>query len=102
MGELGVSNEEQLVASELAGEAYRVPIALVHEIIRVPTITKVPRVPEFVEGAINLRGRVIPVVVLGRRFGLAASRWAGAGRVVAETPPDGARWLFSDWQPHPR
>jgi len=60
----------QLVVFELAGEAYGVRIDQVREIIRVPAITEVPQTPEFVEGVINLRGGVIPVIDLRRRFGM--------------------------------
>ena len=45
------------------------PIALVREIVRVPEITSVPNAPDYIEGVINLRGRIIPVVDLRKRFG---------------------------------
>ncbi|HEY0565436.1 MAG TPA: chemotaxis protein CheW, partial [Terriglobales bacterium] len=41
----------------------------VHEIVRIPDITAVPDTPEFVQGVINLRGRIVPVVDLRKRFG---------------------------------
>ncbi|MCH7745210.1 MAG: chemotaxis protein CheW [Chloroflexi bacterium] len=62
--------EEQLVVFDLASEAYGVDIGAVREIIRMQDITKVPRTPDFVEGVINLRGKVIPVVDLRKRFDL--------------------------------
>lgn len=74
--------EEQLVVFELAAEVYGVDISRVQEIIRLPTITRLPRAPEFVEGVINLRGRVIPVVDLKRRFGLPAGERTRASRIV--------------------
>ena len=64
------SGEEQLVVFDLAAEAYGVDIGAVREIIRMQDITKVPGAPSVVEGIINLRGNVIPVVDLRRRFGL--------------------------------
>jgi purine-binding chemotaxis protein CheW len=74
--------EEQLVVFNLANESYGVEISAVREIIRLQPITKVPRTPEFVEGVINLRGKVIPVIDLRRRFGLASAELSRAGRIV--------------------
>lgn len=62
--------ERQLVVFELASEIYGIDIKTVREIIRMQKITYVPDAPPYVEGMINLRGRVIPVVDLRRRFGL--------------------------------
>lgn len=62
--------ERQLVVFELASEIYGIDIKTVREIIRMQKITYVPDAPAYVEGMINLRGRVIPVVDLRRRFGL--------------------------------
>ncbi len=62
--------EEQLVVFQLAGETYGIDISTVHEIIRMQAITDVPRTPDFVEGVINLRGRIVPVIDLHKRFGL--------------------------------
>ena len=62
----------QLVTFSIDEEEFGVNILKVQEIIRIMEITRVPRSPEFVEGVINLRGRVIPIVDLRRRLGLAA------------------------------
>ncbi|MBD5558724.1 MAG: chemotaxis protein CheW [Desulfovibrio sp.] len=61
----------QLVTFSIGDEEFGVNILKVQEIIRTMEITKVPRAPEFVEGVINLRGKVIPIIDLRRRFGLA-------------------------------
>ena len=74
--------EEQLVVFDLATEAYGVDIGAVREIIRMQDITKVPRCPEFVEGIINLRGSVIPVVDLRKRFSLTVSEQSKDNRIV--------------------
>ena len=74
--------EKQLVVFDLATEAYGVDIGAVREIIRMQDITKVPRCPEFVEGIINLRGSVIPVVDLRKRFNLAVSEQNKDNRIV--------------------
>ena len=74
--------EVQLVVFELRGERYAAEIDRVHEIIRPPEITKVPRAPQFVEGVINLRGRIVPVVSLRRRFGFPDAEPTRATRIV--------------------
>ncbi len=74
--------EQQLVVFDLAAEAYGVDIGSVREIIRMQDITEVPRTPEFVEGVINLRGKVIPVVDLRKRFGLEAVERSKDTRIV--------------------
>ena len=74
--------EEQLVVFDLAGESYAVDIGAVQEIIRMQHITEVPRAPQFVEGVINLRGKVIPVIDLRRRFGLTEGEHSRTSRIV--------------------
>jgi purine-binding chemotaxis protein CheW len=54
----------------LAGEEYGIGILKIREIIGMMPITSVPETPAFVKGVINLRGKVIPVVDLRRRFGM--------------------------------
>lgn len=64
-------DEEQVVVFRLDKEEYGVPIESVQEIVRVPEeLTHVPKAPGFVEGVINLRGAVLPVIDQRRRFGL--------------------------------
>lgn len=65
--------EEQLVIFELNGEAYGVDVARVQSIIPVQPISVVPGAPAFIEGVINLRGTVVPVVDLRTRFSLSLS-----------------------------
>lgn len=60
----------QLVSFRIESEEFGVDILKVQEIIRMIQISKVPNSPEFVEGVINLRGRVIPVVSLRTKLGL--------------------------------
>lgn len=60
----------QLVSFNIGDEEFGVDILKVQEINRMLTVTRVPNAPEYVEGVINLRGRVIPVVNLRKRFGL--------------------------------
>lgn len=60
----------QLVSFELEGEEYGIDVLAVREIIRMPAITKMPNTPDYVDGIINLRGTVVPIISLRRRFGL--------------------------------
>ncbi|MEN3185354.1 MAG: chemotaxis protein CheW [Atribacterota bacterium] len=83
-----MAQELQLVAFQLGEESYGVDIAQVQEIIRMQPVTKVPGAPTFVEGVINLRGRVIPVLDLRKRFNLPARQDTKDTRiVVVEVPP---------------
>jgi len=61
----------QLVTFHIGDEEFGVEILKVQEIIRMMGITRVPKAPDFVEGVINLRGKVIPIVDLRKRFGMA-------------------------------
>lgn len=82
MGNAGPQEEKQLVVLNLSAEAYGVDIGSVREIIRMQDITRVPRTPSFVEGVINLRGKVIPVVNLRERFCLPAAEQSKDSRIV--------------------
>lgn len=64
-----MSKEKQIVGFRVGRETFGVPISLVHEIVRVPDITAVPEAPDYVEGVINLRGKIISVIDLRKRFG---------------------------------
>ncbi len=81
-GPVTVNPEEQLVVFELAGESYGVDIGAVNTIIRMQAITRVPRTPDYVEGIINLRGSIIPVIDLRKRFVLSAEDQTIASRIV--------------------
>jgi purine-binding chemotaxis protein CheW len=65
---LSTYSDMQLVTFTLGNEEYGVDINKVREIIRLVEITKVPKAPAFVEGLINLRGSVVPIVDLRKRF----------------------------------
>ena len=79
-------DEEQFVVFRLMGEEYGVPIDAVQEIVRVPEqLTRVPKTPAFVEGVINLRGVVLPVVDQRRRFGLPGAERNDRQRIMVFT-----------------
>ena len=60
----------QYLTFTLAEEVFAVDVARVREILEMPSITKVPQVPEFMRGVINLRGCVVPVIDLRLKFGM--------------------------------
>jgi purine-binding chemotaxis protein CheW len=66
--EMDGSDETQLVSFKIEAEEYGVDIMQVQEIIRPTTITRVPRAPDFIEGVIDLRGKVLPIVDMRKRF----------------------------------
>ena len=64
-----MDKELQVVGFRIGRETFGLPISIVREIVRVPEITSVPNAPNYIEGVINLRGRIIPIVDLRKRFG---------------------------------
>ncbi len=74
--------EKQLVVFDLAQEHYGVDIGAVQSIIKMQPITIVPRAPTFVEGVTNLRGTVLPVIDLHKRFGLGQAETSKDTRIV--------------------
>src|SRR5215471_6440931 len=64
-----MAKELHIVGFRVGRETFGVPIGLVHEILRVPEVTAVPDSPNYVEGVINLRGKIVSVVDLRKRFG---------------------------------
>ncbi|MGB0714633.1 MAG: chemotaxis protein CheW [Phycisphaerae bacterium] len=72
----------QVVSFRLADEEYGLDIMKVQEIILVGEITEIPEVPDYLRGLIDLRGKVIPIVDLRRRFGLEAGTCTEQARIV--------------------
>jgi purine-binding chemotaxis protein CheW len=77
-----MSHEAHIVGFQVGRETYGVPIASLHEIVRVPEITAVPDAPSYVEGVINLRGKIVSVVDLRKRFGKPASDARRQARIL--------------------
>lgn len=74
--------ELQLVTFELADEEFAIDILRVQEINRILEITAIPRSPEWISGVVNLRGKIIPVIDLRKRFGLPPAEQTRDSRVV--------------------
>lgn len=72
----------QIVGLRIGRETLGLPISLVREIVRVPEITQVPNAPDHIEGVINLRGKIIAVVDLSKRFGEPAIERNSKSRIV--------------------
>ena len=73
---------QQVVVFDLSGETYALEIAFVNEIIRIQPITPVPGSVDYIEGLINLRGRVTPVVDMRKRFDLPARATGERSRII--------------------
>jgi purine-binding chemotaxis protein CheW len=75
-------SEFQVVVCQLGDESFGLDIGSVFEIIRFQECTAVPASPSFVDGVINLRGRIIPVVDMASRFGLRRSETTKSTRII--------------------
>mgnify|MGYP001343497164 CR=1 FL=1 len=65
-----ITETKPYLSFKLDEEIFAVDVAKVHEVLEFTTITKIPRVPDFMSGVINLRGSVVPVIDLRMKFGL--------------------------------
>jgi purine-binding chemotaxis protein CheW len=77
-----MDKELQVVGFRIGRETFGLPISIVREIVRVPEITAVPNAPDYIEGVINLRGRIIPIVDLRKRFGQKTAEPSKKNRIV--------------------
>lgn len=77
-----MDKELQVVGFRIGRETFGLPISIVREIVRVPEITAVPNAPDYIEGVINLRGRIIPIVDLRKRFGQKSVEPSKKNRIV--------------------
>lgn len=88
--EVGEKLQGKYLTFRLADEEYGLEILKVQEIIQMQTVTRVPRTPEYVRGVINLRGKVIPVIDLRRKFGFSASDDTGKTCIIVVQISSGA------------
>lgn len=75
-------NSNQLVVFNLGKEEYAIDISYSKEIIRIPNFTKIPNVPHYIEGVFNLRGTVITVIDLKKRFEIGDMEKGADGRLL--------------------
>lgn len=74
--------EYQLVVFELGTERFGVDISAVESIMKMQSITRIPHAPSFVEGITNLRGSVLPIIDLRKRFGIDQTDTSNNTRIV--------------------
>jgi purine-binding chemotaxis protein CheW len=91
-----MTNELHAVGFQVGQRTFALPITTVHEIVRPPQITAVPQSAEYVEGVINLRGRIVPVIDLRRRFGEAVTESTRKNRILVVTIANRLVGLLAD------
>ena len=91
-----MSEIKQYVGFVLGNERYAISITDVEEIIRLTEITPVPKAPDFIEGIINLRGRVIPVADLKKRINLGEATYDDKTRIIVVMLNDKRMGLIID------
>ena len=79
-----VSNSIQIVCFKIGSEEYGIDILQVQEILKIPKVTKLPKSSRHILGVIDLRGRVIPIIDLGKRFGIVADLSNSSRAVVVD------------------
>jgi purine-binding chemotaxis protein CheW len=82
MSELTQNDEVQYVVFSLGGEEFGIDIMRVREIKKLPRVTSIPNATAYIEGVINLRGEVLPVLDLRTRFGLPRQEATEQSRVI--------------------
>jgi purine-binding chemotaxis protein CheW len=85
MAEINRTDIHQYLTFKLADELYAINVANIKEVLSVPKLTKVPRMPDFMSGIINLRGSVVPVLDLCKKFALGETSFTvDTGIIVTE------------------
>ena len=79
-----VSNSQQIVCFKIGTEEYGIDILQVQEILKVPKITRLPKSKVHVLGVIDLRGKVIPIIDLGKKFGIIADLSKSSRAIVVD------------------
>lgn len=87
---------EQFIGLVIGKEEFMMPIASVREIIMLAPITYVPHAPEFVEGVINLRGSILPVINVRKMMGMSRSKLTVAARIIITRAEDVAFGILVD------
>ncbi len=88
--------EIELLSFRLGGEEYAVRVAAVREVLKVIQLTNVPNTPDYILGVTSLRGTMLPILDLCKRFGLAPGVNDEKSRIVVVSCADGAAGLLVD------
>src|SRR5271154_2589486 len=91
-----MNRELHIVGFRVGRETYGVPITSLHEIVRVPEITAVPDAPDYLEGVINLRGKIVSVMDLRKRFGQKQATLKKRNRILVVEHSGRLAGLFVD------
>ena len=76
------SFERQFIHFSLGDGHYGIPIEHVSEILKMESITEVPKAPKYIEGVINLRGNVVPIIDLRKRFGMPEIEYTKKNKII--------------------
>lgn len=79
----------QYLTFALGDEEYAISVSMVREVLEVPRVTKIPRMPPFMRGVINLRGTVVPVIDLRVKFGMAETAIEKSTAIIVLEIPAG-------------
>lgn len=79
---MAVALEELIIAFRLGEEEYGVDVSQIQEIVKMRDITRVPKAPYYIKGVMNLRGNVIPVIDLRKRFSLPFKETTDQSRII--------------------
>lgn len=88
--------DEQAVIFSLNGQQYALPIMQIQEIIRMVQVTPVPGSEDAVEGIINLRGKILPVLNLSKKMGLPPNQYDANTRIIVVEVNDKSLGLIVD------
>ena len=88
--------EIEMLSFRLGGEEYAVPVADVREVLKIIQLTTVPNTPEYILGIMSLRGTMLPIIDLRRRFGLPAGVQDEKSRIVVVNSADEEVGLLVD------
>lgn len=91
-----IENSLQVVTFRVGNEEYGLHIMKVQEIIRVLDSVKVPKAPVYVEGVVNLRGKIIPIIDLRKRMGKIVTPYSDASRIIVIDAGDRLAGLVVD------
>jgi purine-binding chemotaxis protein CheW len=91
-----IENSLQVVTFRVGNEEYGLYIMKVQEIIRVLDSVKVPKAPIYVEGVVNLRGKIIPIIDLRKRMGKIVTPYSDASRIIVVDAGDRLAGLVVD------
>lgn len=78
----------QYLTFRLAGEQYAIRVTSIREVLELPQLTRVPRMPDFMSGVINLRGSVVPVVDLKTKFGIPVREGEASSNIIVTEVED--------------